>query len=271
MSKGYLLFAIDTKDIAYSKLATACALSIKLTQPTEFNSIAVITNNTENVDQDLFDHVIPSGDLIGMDARSRAYDLSPYDKTVLLDSDMLILRPLDHYWDILKDQDLFIASSPQNHRGKQFHYGAYRKLFLDNKLPDVYNAWTYFKKSETASKFFNLVKLITDNPRDFTDATLIGNTLDIIPTDEAFALALIILELEDQAIFPEWDFPRITHMKSQVQGWRSNKSDWNEHLRFSIDNFGQVKLGVWAQTDILHYVKKELITDGIIDRLRGAL
>ena len=60
-------------------------------------------------------------------------------------------------------------------------------------------------------------------------------------------------------------------MKSMVQGWTIPPSDWNDRLRFTINNSGQVKLGVWAQTDILHYVKKDIITDDVLRTLRAAI
>ena len=271
MSKGYLLFAQDTDQVCYSRLATACALSIKITQPAEYAKVSVVTNNPAYFDPDLFDQIIPSNTLVGMDARSRAYDLSPYEQTVLLDSDMLFLKPVDHYWPILETLDLFVASNPQTYQQKPIVGRYYRTIFDTYKLPDVYSAWTYFKKSVTAAEFFEQVKLMTDNPTEFINVLMPESYLTTLPTDEAFALALAILELEDHAVFPEWGFPQITHMKSMVQGWSNPPSDWNDRLRFTLDNQGQVKLGVCSQTDILHYVKKDIITDDMIRTLRAAI
>ena len=268
MTKGYLLFAQDNQEVSYSKLATACALSIKLTQPDGYNSVAVATNNFGYFDRTLFDHIIPTGALSGMDARSRAYDLSPYDETVLLDSDMLLLKPMDYCWDLLASECLFISCAPQNYKGMPFQYGYYRRLFEHNQWPNVYSAFTYFKKSAVASEFFNLVKLLTDNAEVIVDSIMPNSGLDYVPTDEAFAIALSILDIEDQVVHPNWDFPRITHMKPAVQQWNVVPGDWHEKLRFSLDAYGKVKLGVWEQEELLHYVKKELITDSVIQTLR---
>jgi hypothetical protein len=270
MTKGYLLFALDNSQTSYSKLATACALSIKNTQPNGYDSVSVVTNNRGYFQSDgLFDHIISSGKLEGMDARAHAYDLSPYNETVLLDSDMLILQNIDHYWEILTNLDLFVSTSPQTYRRKLISYGYYRKIFFKYKLPDVYSAFTYFKKSDTAKRFFDLVKTMTDNPKLFIDSLIPDLGQDTLPTDEAFALALTILDLEHQATYPNWQFPRITHMKSMVQGWNQSISDWHEKLQFTVDQMGQVRLGVWNQVDILHYVKKEMITDSVISTLRN--
>jgi hypothetical protein len=270
--KGYLLFAIDNSEVDYSILAYACALTIKLTQPDGYNNVTVVTNVKHKFDDkiQIFDNIIEYTGPIGMDCRSRAYELSPYQRTVLLDSDMLFLKPMDHYWNQVEHLDLFITSSPQNYKGKSFSYGHYRKVFVDYDLPDVYNAWTYFRKSKQSEEFFELVKLMTDNPDPFIKKFLPSLGLNNIPTDEAFALSLCILGLEDQAVYSEWDFPRITHMKPLVQGWKEYLVDWTEKIRFSLDQQGQIKLGVWQQTELLHYVDKNIITSDIIKTLESA-
>jgi len=270
MSRGYLLFALNTDSTDYVKLAHACALSIKITQPDGYNKVALVTNTP--VDESAFDIVIPYIGPLGMDARSRAYDYTPFDETILLDADMLFLKDMSHYWSLVDSKDLFVTTAPQTYKSKLItNYGHYRKLFAENKWPNVYNAWTYFRKADISNQFFSLVKTITDNPAEFIDAIIPGCGLNTIPTDEAFALALIILDIVDDATNPDWQFPRITHMKPAVQLWDSYISDWNEKLRFSLDTKGQIKIGVWQQTELLHYVKKELITDEIIDTLKDAL
>lgn len=269
MTRGYLLFAIDSPEVNYNQLAYACALSIKATQPDGYNSVSVVTNNIDYYSdcKDIFDQIIPYTGPTGMDARSRGYDYTPYETTVLLDSDMLFLTPMNHYWEMFANLDLYISTSPQTHRGKLFNYGPYRKIFADSYLPDVYSAWTFFKRSNAAEEFFKLVKQITDTPQEYLDLIALDTDLKNMPTDEAFALALIILGIE----MPAYDFPRITHMKSGVQGWTEKVHDWNEKLRFQLDSQGQVKLGVWQQSDLLHYVKKELITDDVIATLESVV
>ena len=206
-----------------------------------------------------------------MDARASAYDLSPYDETVLLDSDMMLLQPLDYCWEMVNDLDLYIASSPQDYRQRKFKYGAYRTEFKQNNWPDVYSAWTYFKKSPYAEKFFTTVKFIIKNQQEFLTNVLPDSMLTNIPTDEAFAIALAILGIEDTVVRPDWQSPRITHMKPAVQKFDNDVAEWNDNLRFMMNTLGQIKLGVWQQADILHYVKKELITENDLIMLEAVL
>lgn len=271
MNKGYLIFATGGKH--YARLAYACALSIKLTQPAGFDQVSVVTDIPDSFAEykKVFDHVILYTGPDGMDARSRACDYTPYAETVLIDADMLFLTPMDHYWDIMSRRDMFISTSPQTYRGQKFKYGYYRRVFEENSWPDIYNAWTYFKRdSEQVQEFFKLVKHITDNPTPYIKMFMPNTLYTTVPTDEAFALALCISDQVDQVTL-NWDFPRITHMKPAVQQWRDSVPDWVEKLRFSFTDPVQVKLGVWHQADLLHYVKKDLITDDIISAMEQQL
>jgi hypothetical protein len=268
--RGYLLFALDTDSIDYTRLAYACALSIKITQPDEYNKVAIVTNNPAKVIElyPIFDNVITYNGPLGMDARSRALDYAVYDETVLLDSDMLFLKDMSHYWDMVKDRDIAVASSAKTFEGKKIKFGYYRKVFEDNKLPDVYNAWTYFKKDAAISKeFFDTVKLVTNNPQYFLKDLISAEHMTSIPTDEAFALAVSMLDIVDLAV--SHDTPSITHMKGMVQGWSDHVIDWTDRLRFSMDITGQVSLGVWKQHELLHYVNKDIIHESTIKTLEA--
>jgi hypothetical protein len=93
MNFGYLLIVSSNKSVDYLKMAYALALSIKNTQKSGFDKVALVTDNVESVSKLLspwvFDHVIESTDHKGWDGRSWMDQLSPWDYTVCLDVDML--------------------------------------------------------------------------------------------------------------------------------------------------------------------------------------
>lgn len=274
MTRGYLLFANNTGAVDYVKLAYACAISIKHSQPLELNSVALVTKDLATVKELnypwVFDHVIEYTGPLGMDARSRAYDYTPYDETVLLDADMLFLKPMNHYWHFLDNYHLYLNTHPQNYKGQAFKYGYYRAIFEKYKLPDVYSAWTYFKKDPQAEEFFELVKLLTNNPMVFINKFLPASGLTSIPTDEAFALAAQILDIEDQVTSNQRIAP-ITHMKPMVQGWKDYSEEWSDRLRFYFNSNQNVKLGVWQQSELLHYVEKHTINKTKLEVLEWSI
>jgi hypothetical protein len=97
----------------------------------------------------------------------QVYEASPYDYTIKLEADMYVPRNIDHWWDVLKDRDVVVSSTIRNFKQQISDVRVYRRFIDDNDLPDVYNAITYFKKSDTAQEFFNLVKEIFTNWEEY--------------------------------------------------------------------------------------------------------
>lgn len=267
MSKGFVLLALNTDTVDYRRLAYACALSIKHSQPVH-NHITIYTDDVLQFKKhnnlfNLIDSIKLYKGPKGMDARSRIWDITPYEETVFLDSDMLILDEID--WSHLSNYYLYLATHAQNARGERFHYGPYRELFKTHQLPNVYNAFTYFKKSDPrTAEFFNLAKDITDYPKAFISKFLQPSLLTTLPTDEAFALTAKILDIEPEITD---DKISITHMKPLVQNWRFTQDDWTSYTRLSVDETGQPSVGVWKQTGLLHYVDKNAINNNTISIL----
>ena len=267
MDKGFVLIALDT-DTVYTRLAYACALSIKYSQPANCNHVTVITNNINAFDQypvKAVDNVILYNGPAGMDSRSRVCELTPYEHTIFLDADMLVLESLADKWVQFKDHYLYVASQAVDFKGNLIkEYGPYRKVFEQYQLPNLYNAFTYFKRSDPRTQeFFNLVKLMTDHPREFVSKFLPGSILMTLPTDEAFSLTAKILDIDEDITD---DSVKITHMKPMLQGW-GELSKWTSHVRFNITSQGIANIGVWPQTGLLHYVDKCAITDFVLSTL----
>jgi hypothetical protein len=261
--RGFVLVALNT-DTDYTRLAYACALSIKHSQPVDNNHVTVFTNTPDAFAQYAVSGAIDNIQLYhgpeGMDSRSRIHDITPYEHTVFLDSDMLILDAID--WDTLSSYYLYVASTAVDFRNNLIvGYGPYRKVFEQYQLPNLYNAFTYFKKSDPrAIEFFNLVKIITDNPRAFISKFLPGSILLTMPTDEAFAIAAKILDIDEDITS---DLIKVTHMKPALQGWSSGE-DWTSHVRLDITNQAVTRIGVWPQHGLLHYVDKQAIDDTML-------
>lgn len=272
MNFGYLIVVAQHEEIDYLKLAYALALSIKTTQKPGYEKIALVIDTKEKLKNLLspwvFDHVIEWNQEIFWDCRSWMYDLSPWEHTVCLDADMLFFTDYSHWIDFfIENTDLYIANKSFTYRGEQVTSDEYRKTFTANDLPNLYSFYTFFKKpSDKNKEFFELSKIITKNPKEFSNLFLNEYKPRIVGTDEVFALSAKLLGLRGDIDFP-LEFPRVVHMKPMIQNfpWPANK--WSDHLGFYFTENCELKIGNYYQHDIVHYVEKDKVTDEIINLL----
>jgi hypothetical protein len=255
MSRGYII----TVQGNYTAQAELLARSIKQTQ-TGVDNISIVTN--QQVDESLFDHVIPLSLDISKDNiwkihnRVFNYDWSPYDETVMLDADMVFLSDVSHWWKHLAKHDLLVVDRVKTFRNEWVDEtnNPYRQAFTYNRLPNCYSAFTYFKKSEKAERFFNMLKDIIVN-WDAWSAAFTPNYLQKWPSiDVAMGIAAKALDYTD--IFSTLDYPTFSHMKGKCQGYPTLSDRWSNVLGYNTgDNY--LRIGPYAQTGILHYCEKE--------------
>lgn len=267
MNFGYLLIVNqqdDTHD--YARLAYALSLSIKNTQKPGYDQVALIINDKKYLDGYkslwVFDHIIEWSDKKFWDGRSYMDRLSPFENTVCLDVDMIFLRDYSHYIDyFLENCDLFVANKSYTYRGELVEDNFYRKAFIKNSLPNLYSFYTFFKKDSIITKeFFTLVRYITEYPRTFSNLFLTEHKPRIIGTDEAFALTAKILGIENNISY-DLDFPKVVHLKPMIQNWPWPADVVTHHVGLYLDKKGQLKIGNYQQTGIVHYVDKDFMTD----------
>jgi len=144
------------------------------------------------------------------------YEASPYDYTIKLEADMYIPRNIDHWWDVLKDRDVVVSSTIRNFKQEISDIRFYRRFIDDNKLPDVYNAITYFKKSEVATQFFMLVKEIFNNWEEYKKI-LKCNPQELATTDWVYSIACHIMGVENTTL-PSFTEMSMVHMKQYING-----------------------------------------------------
>lgn len=272
MNFGYLIIISENSDTDYLKLAYSLALSIKNTQREGLDKVALVTDNIQPVKKLknpwVFDRVIKWDKEKHWDGRSWMDHLSPWEHTVCLDADMLFLRDYSHWAEyFINNVELYVPSKAYTYRNEVITNDYYRKAFTKNDLPNLYSFYTFFKKdSNLANEFFTLARYILKHPDDFKNIYLKNYRPKVIGTDEAFALAAKILDLQDQISYP-LDFPKIVHFKPMIQNWPWPALQVSDHVGFYFDLQGQLKLGNYQQHSIVHYNEKTLITDEIVSIL----
>jgi len=206
MTRGFVIMAQNTAKTNYVKCAEVLKKSILKVMPNA--NVTIIT-----------DDMLPYGDLCpDSDWKLRndwqVYEASPYDETIKLEADMYLPRTIEHWWDILSITDLAVCTTIRNFKGEISHNRAYRKFIDDNNLPDVYNAITYFKKSETAKHFYMIVKDVFDNWEMYKEI-LKCNPQEEVTTDWAYAIASHIVGKEKTTL-PKFTEFSMTHMKQFI-------------------------------------------------------
>ena len=272
MNFGYLLIVSEHETIDYLKLAYGLALSIKNTQKPGYDQVALVIDNKEKLNDVkspwVFDHVIEWNQETFWNGRSWMDRLTPFKNTVCLDVDMLFMRDYSHWIDYFIDNcELYVANKSYTYRGEIVNDQHYRKAFIKNNLPNLYSMYTFFKKdSKLVNNFFNLVREITNNPIEFSNIFLSDYKPKIVGTDEAFALAAKILDIQDQIAY-SLDFPKVVHMKPMIQNWPWPANCWTDHVGFYLNKKGNLKIGNYQQTNIVHYVEKDRMNDELINIL----
>jgi len=203
VNKGFVIMAQDTEKISYTNCAKTLQKSILRVMPDA--NVTIITTD-----------MLPHGNLGGFANDWQVYEASPYVYTIKLEADMYIPRNIEHWWDVLKDRDIVVSNTIRNFKQEISDIRFYRRFIDDNKLPDVYNAITYFKKSDTASKFFDLVKEIFNNWEEYKKI-LKCNPDELASTDWVYALACHIMGVEKTTL-PTFTEMSMVHMKQYING-----------------------------------------------------
>ena len=232
--------AQDTESTSYTNCAETLRKSILRVMPDA--NVTIITTD-----------MLPYGDL-ATDSDWKlvndwqVYEASPYDYTIKLEADMYIPRNINHWWDVLKDKDVVVSSTIRNFKQEISDIRFYRRFIDDNKLPDVYNAITYFKKSEVATQFFMLVKEIFTNWEEYKKI-LKCNPQELATTDWVYSIACHIMGVENTTL-PSFTEMSMVHMKQYING--TPTENWTDTFIYEC-LLNQIRVQTVPQQYPFHY------------------
>jgi len=260
MTRGFVILAVDADGTDYMKCARTLAKSIRTCMPKE--SITLISDHAES--DEMFDNVVPLpyGDLAPKSTWKlindwQVYEASPYDHTIKLEADMIIPQSIEYWWDVLCARDLVVSSVIRNFKGEISDCRVYRRFIYDNKLPDAYNSITYFKKSDVAKQFFEIVRDIFENWADYR-ALMKCSSQEEATTDWVYAIACHIMGME-KTMLPTFTEMSMVHMKQYVNGLPHE--DWTKVL---VTEFRPMRVNSYVQSYPFHYHLKSF-SDTISD------
>lgn len=245
--QGYLIVAINDE---YRACAKQLAESLKA-----FHSDTKVCLLTDQEYMDpVFDYVHQLVDVDYTNPWANDWQIfyrTPFRETIKLEADMLIASPIDHWWTMLRHRDVVISTGCRDWRDEISQARQYRQVFDANNLPDVYNAITYWRLSETARDFFKTVQTIFANWNEYRK--LIKFPEEVPSTDLVYAIAATIIGPE-KCTMPFADYPKIVHMKQHHAG--TVGTDWTRELVWETD---PLRINTVVQSGAFHYYKKSWI------------
>lgn len=186
MTKGVLLFAHNSRQLDYLKLSiiagklTKNNLSVPVSLVTDESTLEwAKESNLYDQIMETFEHVISEEKFIDNNyrvlndgdfketvpfrnsTRTDAWKFTPYDRTLVIDSDFFIFsNNFSDYWDI--DQDFLISEGVRdvNDQDRMQYFDRY---ISDTGVRLLWATTMMFTKNEHTEMFFNLVKHIQDN------------------------------------------------------------------------------------------------------------
>ena len=188
--RGVLLFAHNTPDVDYVRMAVATAKRVN-----HFLNLPVTLVTDSYNGSYLFDNVIiAKHDAVNEKSRRiwfnkgryRAFDLSPYDETILLDIDYIInsnklAKMFDIYDDFACHNIVNFLMYPDDGQEKMNIYG----------LTTLWATVVFFKKTDRCQQIFECMKMVQDN---FEHYSMIYNFIGgMFRNDYALTVALRIV------------------------------------------------------------------------------
>jgi len=270
--QGYVTFAQNTDTVDYLELAYVQALNIKATQKTAKYAVIVDAQTKEKVNEihrSVFDYIID----LPMDYNEptsnwklanewQVFYLTPFKETIKLESDLLFTRSIEHWWTAFRLRNIVLSTGCRDYRGHRSHVRTYRKLFDDNKLPDVYNGLMYFRFSREAKQFFDTARTIASNWEYLRDNVLKNCREDAPSTDVLYAITARLIG-EDVCTMPSMDFINFVHLKPAINGLEETERVTDIYLK-EFDQ-GMIRIGNINQLSPLHYYEKDFATTEMKD------
>jgi len=273
VSKGFLIFAQNTDSVDYLEQAYDLALSIKYSQ-TAVSTVSIVTSDkVPKKYKSVFDKIIPipwtsesTNTRYATEHRWKLYHVSPYEETIVLDADMLMLEDISTWWDYCGNYDLKICSRIKNYKLDVVRDTFHRKTFIANQLSEPYIALHYFKKSDTAYEFYKTLEFVCNNWEWCWDKFAPHEYQNTCSLDLATAVSIEILMCHD-TIFDKHSPLEFIHMKAHLQGWANHSENWQDTVSSVLNTKGDLVVGNIKQSKLFHYIEKDFITPVVLKRL----
>lgn len=242
MSRGAILFAFNTPKYDYYAMAEYTArrinhfLNLPVTLVTDessvplgkdhpFDKIIKIEPDTSNMRE--YSVWINKG-------RYQAYELSPYDETILLDADYMVNSDK-----LLKTFDMPTDFCCHDTTGFFMHPGAAQEVLSSYSYKTLWATVVTFKKTNRAKQIFECLEMIQKNYDHY--ANIHSFIAGVYRNDYALTLALRIVN--GHCTLPEDIIPwNLMHVGKNTSVYANNNDPLNTEFTVMFDNWQRGKI-----------------------------
>lgn len=265
--QGFVSIAQNTT-VDYLSMAYVQAMNIKSVMPGSRYAVIVDSHTNGLITEQhsrVFDYVIvlpedhAENQTWKLNNEWQVYWLTPFKETIKLEADLLFPTSIEHWWTAFRLRDVVLSTGCRDYQGKPATSRAYRKLFDDNDLPDVYNGLMYFRYSRTAEKFFVTAQELYRQWNQVAPELI--KVRGQATTDVVYALASRIVGPELTTL-PSADFINFTHMKPAINEWE-NGVDFHHYLNVVVDA-PMIRVNNVQQHHPFHYYFKDFLNKELI-------
>lgn len=191
MKRGILIFAHNSREVDYALMSLVSAKFAKANLQVPVSLVVdkftvewMQTSNIYDLSQETFDKIIEIEKPVTQNTRvlhdgynsktvpfvnsnrASVWDLTPYDRTLLIDSDFLIMsNRLEEYWEV--DSSVMLSPSMKDVRGDR--KGILDSWVSETGIPLYWATTVMFTKNNESKIFFDLVDVIRTNYNYFAD------------------------------------------------------------------------------------------------------
>lgn len=242
MKKGAILFAYNSPKFNYFKMAEHTAkrihhfLNLPVTIVTDEQSIPDNVNfNFDNIVLNEPDRNNKRDWGIWINkGRYQAYEFSPYDETLLLDTDYMVNSNK-----LLKTFEFNTDFCCHNNTSFLMNVGATQEVLSVYSFKTLWATAVMFKKSKKAEQIFNCLKMIQNNFEHYAD--MHGFLAATYRNDYALTLALRIVNghMECRENIIPWN---LVHVGKNTTIYKVNNDDLNTEYVVMYDNWQRGKI-----------------------------
>jgi len=263
MSRGVLFFAFNNDVVDYYKMAVDAAKRVNhfLNLP-----VSIITDSKSLPEKNTykFDNTIiveaqsdnkKDGSVWNNKGRYRAYNLTPYDETLLLDTDYLVnsnqlLKIFDIYDDFMVPNRTSFVMYPESEQEK---IGV-------NSFYTVWATVVAFKKTKRVEQIFDCLQMVQNNYNHYcTLYNMLGGTYR---NDYGLTIAMHIANghMENMRDYLPWN---LLHANKEVKVYRNSDDLFNTSYTVLREVKNKTEYGILNDIDF-HCLDKKTFT-GLVD------